>query len=77
MSGDDEGLARFLRGATMGALVGAAVAGSAIWRRRVARSSELAADRTRLSLPAPTGAAAAADDPAGSTPRSAERAAPD
>jgi len=77
MSGDDEGLARFLRGATIGALVGAAVAGSAIWRRRVARSSELAADRSRPSLPGPAEAIAAGDDPLSPAPRSAERAAPD
>ena len=77
MNGDDEGLARFLRGATIGALVGAAVAGSAIWRRRVARSSELAADRARLSPPGSPGAVAADDDPLPPTPRSAERAAPD
>ncbi|MFI5226071.1 MAG: hypothetical protein ACHQ3P_05295 [Candidatus Limnocylindrales bacterium] len=42
-AGDDPRLAQFLRGATMGALVGAAIAGSAIWRRRLARSTELAA----------------------------------
>jgi hypothetical protein len=30
---DGEGLARFLRGMTLGALVGAAIAGSAIWQR--------------------------------------------
>lgn len=28
-----EGMARFLRGLTLGALVGAAIAGSAIWQR--------------------------------------------
>ena len=28
-----EGLARFLRGMTLGALVGAAIAGSAVWQR--------------------------------------------
>jgi hypothetical protein len=77
MSGDDEGIARFLRGATMGALVGAAVAGSAIWRRRVARSTELAADRARLAPPGPTEVIAADGDPPSPTPRSAERAAPD
>jgi hypothetical protein len=43
--GEDPRFAQFFRGLTIGALVGAAIAGSAIWRRRVARSNELAAQR--------------------------------
>jgi hypothetical protein len=37
---DAEGMARFLRGMTLGALVGAAIAGSAIWQRARSRTSE-------------------------------------
>ena len=35
-----EGLARFLRGMTIGALVGAAIAGSAIWQRTRGRTEQ-------------------------------------
>ncbi len=61
-TGDDPRLAQFLRGVTMGALVGAAIAGSAIWRRRLARSAELAA---RPSPDVGGGRAAPTLEPAG------------
>jgi hypothetical protein len=43
---ESEGIARFLRGLTLGALVGAAIAGSAIWQRARARN-----DRTTTDAP--------------------------
>ncbi len=81
VTGDEPRLAQFLRGVTMGALVGAAIAGSAIWRRRLARSAELAA---RPSLGATAGTTAAAGPPPGqvtgqpalAAPSTAERATP-
>ena len=46
--GDEERAATFLRGLTVGALVGAAIAGSRIWRRRGRRSeAPHAADHDR------------------------------
>lgn len=79
--GDEPRLAQFLRGVTMGALVGAAIAGSAIWRRRLARSAELAA---RPSPGRTAGTTAAAGQPPGqpagqpalAAPSTAERATP-
>jgi hypothetical protein len=48
----------FLRGLTLGALLGAAIAGSAIWSRRSARGTRLAPDDRRSSdRPAGDGAA--------------------
>ena len=38
--GEDPRAAQFVRGLALGALVGAAIAGSAIWQRRQARSIE-------------------------------------
>ena len=56
---ESEGIARFLRGMTLGALVGAAIAGSAIWQRarnRTERPSEplAAADRPTAGAARPT-----------------------
>lgn len=34
LAGDHEGVSRFLRGLAIGALVGAAIAGSTFWERR-------------------------------------------
>lgn len=45
VTGDDERAATFARGLVLGALVGAAIAGSTIWQRRHARS-EPPADST-------------------------------
>lgn len=42
--GDDERAATFARGLILGALVGAAIAGSTIWQRRHARPPVPAAD---------------------------------
>ena len=39
-SGDDVRATNFVRGLVLGALVGAAVAGSTIWQRRHARSTK-------------------------------------
>jgi hypothetical protein len=38
LAGDHEGVSRFLRGLAIGALVGAAVAGSTFWERRRERT---------------------------------------
>lgn len=43
--GDEERAATFLRGLTVGALVGAAIAGSRIWRRRGRRAAGSARGR--------------------------------
>lgn len=48
-TGDDERAATFARGLILGALVGAAIAGSTIWQRRHAR---LAAQATPEPAPA-------------------------
>ena len=46
--GDEERAATFLRGLTVGALVGAAIAGSRIWRRRGRRpAAQAPGDRDR------------------------------
>ena len=71
---DDPRLAQFLRGVTMGALVGAAIAGSAIWRRRLARSAELAAGPSRQVPDAPPGPPT---PPTLAATRTPERPAPD
>jgi hypothetical protein len=39
--GDDPRVAQFVRGLALGALVGAAIAGSTIWQRRHGRRAEL------------------------------------
>jgi hypothetical protein len=78
---DDPRLAQFLRGVTMGALVGAAIAGSAIWRRRLARSAELAARPSPVITAGRGGstgqpAAPAPERPALAAPSTSERATP-
>ena len=45
---DDERASTFARGLALGALVGAAIAGSAIWQRRQARRLEPAEGAPRL-----------------------------
>jgi hypothetical protein len=40
-TGDDERAATFARGLILGALVGAAIAGSTIWQRRRARAASV------------------------------------
>jgi hypothetical protein len=40
VTGDDQRAATFARGLVLGALVGAAIAGSTIWQRRHGRSSK-------------------------------------
>ena len=42
----DPRVAAFLRGVTIGALVGAAIAGSALWERAVRRRAATASDTT-------------------------------
>ena len=39
-SGEDPRAAQFIRGLALGALVGAAIAGSTIWQRRVAKGRD-------------------------------------
>jgi len=39
--GDDPRVAQFVRGLALGALVGAAIAGSTIWQRRQSRRGQL------------------------------------
>ena len=59
-STDDPRAASFARGLVLGALVGAAIAGSTIWQRRHARTvAEQAADGD----PAPTDEPRIAEDP--------------
>jgi hypothetical protein len=53
VTGDDQRATTFARGLILGALVGAAIAGSTIWQRRRQAGS---------SLPASASSAAAADD---------------
>ena len=56
---DDERASTFARGLALGALVGAAIAGSAIWQRRQARRLQPAEDAQR---PVALGDPAAAHD---------------
>ena len=44
-TGDDQRAATFARGLVLGALVGAAIAGSTIWQRRQARVAARAASK--------------------------------
>ena len=63
-AGDDPRPATFVRGLAIGALVGAAIAGSTIWQRRHARSAEAGAsapDSPAASEPADEIGAAASD----------------
>jgi hypothetical protein len=58
LRGDDQGRAAgtFMRGLTLGALIGAAIAGSAIWQRRERRLHEgrfTPGDRTEPGKPVP------------------------
>jgi lipid-binding SYLF domain-containing protein len=46
---DDQRAATFVRGLALGALVGAAIAGSTIWQRRHARPNAAAADAAPAS----------------------------
>ena len=57
----DPRVAAFLRGVTIGALVGAAIAGSALWERAVRRRAADRADASDASDPA--AASAAGDQP--------------
>lgn len=43
-TGDDQRAATFVRGLALGALVGAAIAGSTIWQRRHARENAAGGD---------------------------------
>lgn len=69
---DDERATTFARGLVLGALVGAAIAGSTIWQRRHARPMR-APDSARAATPGPS-----APGPSGGTPQPApDRPAPD
>ena len=57
---DDERAMTFARGLALGALVGAAIAGSSLWQRRQARAAALA----RLPSPSPGATAQPVDPPA-------------
>ena len=59
-SGDDVRATNFVRGMVLGALVGAAVAGSTIWQRRHARSTTPPA---RLASALPGSAESTTDEP--------------
>jgi hypothetical protein len=48
-AGDDPRVAQFVRGVALGALVGAAIAGSTLWGRRRARR-ELASEHSPMPL---------------------------
>jgi len=50
----DPRAAAFLRGVTIGALVGAAIAGSALWERAWRRRAEAARARARREDPPPS-----------------------
>jgi hypothetical protein len=57
-AGDDPRAAQFVRGLALGALVGAAIAGSTLWGRRRSSSTPprpVGADQSPLELPAGTG----------------------
>jgi hypothetical protein len=58
----DPRVAAFLRGVTIGALVGAAIAGSALWERAVRRRAATASD-TPASHATASDAVAAGDGP--------------
>jgi hypothetical protein len=45
--GRDPRLSRFVRGVAIGALVGAAIAGSRIWQRSIARDERTTSDEPR------------------------------
>jgi len=54
-AGDDPRVTQFVRGVALGALVGAAIAGSTIWQRRRARPEPAQVDDAPMPLlPAPT-----------------------
>jgi hypothetical protein len=61
-AGDDPRVATFARGLVVGALVGAAIAGSTLWqrRRRPAREA-IAPPATAIAAPDPAAAAHASD----------------
>ena len=61
-SGDDPRAAQFVRGLALGALVGAAIAGSTIWQRR----------QSRRELPAPDATSVTAGRPAIGPPTDAQ-----
>lgn len=58
-SAHDERAGSFTRGLAIGALVGAAIAGSALWQRRQAAAS----DRAARSVVDPPGQASSAEEP--------------
>jgi hypothetical protein len=52
-AGEDPRVAQFVRGVALGALVGAAIAGSTLWGRRRSRPEPALVDPSAPLLPAP------------------------
>ena len=55
-AGEDPRVAQFVRGVALGALVGAAIAGSTLWGRRRTRHEPAPVDPSAPLLPAPADA---------------------